>query len=158
MKICNKCREEKPLSDFYKSKRTKDGYKTVCIPCKKGYDLLHLNKETKRKYNQQRESRLKRGQTPERQEDQRNRMLKRRYGITSAQYDEMLKAQNNACFICKGINKDGRRLSVDHNHTTNQIRTLLCGNCNLIVGNCKEDPTILLQVIEYLKLFNSEAP
>lgn len=153
MKLCSACKETKPESDFYKSKKTKDGYRTVCIPCKKAYDALHINKENKALYNKQREARLKRGSQPERQEDQRNRMLMRRYGITSTQYDKMLAEQNGVCFICKGCNKDGRRLSVDHDHTTNQIRALLCGNCNLVVGNCKEDITVLLQTIDYLKAF-----
>jgi len=33
MKICIKCGEEKPLTDFYKSKQNKDGYVGMCKSC-----------------------------------------------------------------------------------------------------------------------------
>ncbi len=155
IKRCRVCDQQKPITEFYKSKRTKDGYNNICKPCKRSYDDCHINKENKRKYNREREIKLQRWKSPERQRDQRNRNLKRRYDLTGEQYDSMLTDQQGLCFICKSTNKDGRGLSVDHNHTTNEVRALLCGNCNLIVGNCKEDPAILLQVIEYLKLFNA---
>ena len=32
-KICGRCKQEKPLTEFYKSKR--DGYRSRCIPCDK---------------------------------------------------------------------------------------------------------------------------
>ena len=32
-KICYKCREEKPLEEFYKNKTTKDGRKSACKIC-----------------------------------------------------------------------------------------------------------------------------
>lgn len=32
-KTCTKCKELKPLSEFRKQSRTKDGYKYVCKPC-----------------------------------------------------------------------------------------------------------------------------
>jgi len=31
MKICSKCKQERPVSEFYKSKR--DGYRSRCKPC-----------------------------------------------------------------------------------------------------------------------------
>lgn len=34
-KQCSKCKEEKPLSEFSKNKRTKDGYHFYCKDCKK---------------------------------------------------------------------------------------------------------------------------
>jgi len=32
-KICTKCNQDKPLSEFRKQSNTKDGLKYVCIPC-----------------------------------------------------------------------------------------------------------------------------
>lgn len=40
---------------------------------------------------------------------------------------------------------------IDHNHTTNRFRGLLCVSCNFGIGNLKEDPVILSNAIEYLK-------
>ena len=34
-KICSRCREEKPLSEFYTSTVTKDGYRPQCKACSK---------------------------------------------------------------------------------------------------------------------------
>ena len=36
-KICNKCNKEKPLSEFSKNKRMKDGYLNQCKECR--YEL-----------------------------------------------------------------------------------------------------------------------
>jgi len=36
-KVCNKCNVEKPLSDFYKRKDSKDGYRGECKDCKNEY-------------------------------------------------------------------------------------------------------------------------
>jgi hypothetical protein len=33
MKVCNKCRKEKPLNEFYKLRRSKDGLQGKCKPC-----------------------------------------------------------------------------------------------------------------------------
>lgn len=35
MKICSKCKEKKPLVEFYKNKTKKDGHANRCIGCKK---------------------------------------------------------------------------------------------------------------------------
>ena len=48
-KICNKCNEEKEISDFYKDKTKKDGYMKSCKSCKKDYGSINkdeiLNKK-----------------------------------------------------------------------------------------------------------------
>ena len=55
--------------------------------------------------------------------------LKSKYGITLEQYDAMLVAQNGVCALCfRPPSK--YRLAVDHNHTTGQVRKLLCNGCN----------------------------
>ncbi|MFF1593111.1 endonuclease domain-containing protein [Streptomyces sp. NPDC058286] len=47
--------------------------------------------------------------------------------------------------------KPDQRLCVDHNHTTNAIRDLICTNCNHALGKAKEDPAILRAMAEYLE-------
>jgi hypothetical protein len=61
--------------------------------------------------------------------------IQMRYGITQEQYEEMLSEQNGGCAIC-GITEatNGRRLAVDHDHQTGEVRGLLCNNCNVAVG------------------------
>jgi len=50
-----------------------------------------------------------------------------------------------------GVNKNGRRLCVDHNHKTNKIRGLLCKDCNLILGFAKDSVGTLLTAVTYLR-------
>lgn len=61
----------------------------------------------------------------------RDYTFKRLYGITLTQYRELLKKQNNRCALCHNPEvKFKKRLSVDHNHKTGQVRALLCLGCN----------------------------
>lgn len=75
----------------------------------------------------------------------------KRYGITVAQYNELILKQNGVCAICK-TEGNKQSLSVDHSHETGKIRGLLCHNCNLAIGLCHDDIAILKASIEYLAL------
>ena len=84
---------------------------------------------------------------------------KRAYGLLPEDYDDMLKKQNNKCKICLvDFNDealtftDGRCIaSVDHCHTTNKVRGLLCSLCNRGLGHFKDNIKLLTQAINYLK-------
>ena len=82
------------------------------------------------------------------------RMIKRVYGITPEQYNEMLSKQGGKCSICGEENPGGRRLSIDHNHTTGQIRRLLCVKCNAGIGNFRENIALMERAIQYIKDFS----
>jgi len=56
------------------------------------------------------------------------------YGITPEQFSAMKERQNNLCFICGNPPQEGKSLGVDHNHTTGEIRVLLCVGCNWLAG------------------------
>jgi hypothetical protein len=75
------------------------------------------------------------------------------YGVTEAQYVEMLEQQGHACAICESTDWAGRHGSphVDHDHVTGVVRGLLCGNCNNGLGHFKDDPARLLAAIAYLE-------
>jgi hypothetical protein len=75
-------------------------------------------------------------------------MLKGKYQIESIEeFEEKLELQNGRCAICQRAMK---RPCVDHNHTTGQIRALLCVQCNAMIGNSYEDKSILESAIKYL--------
>jgi len=82
----------------------------------------------------------------------RKNQLKKKYGITPEQYDELLIKQKGCCAIC-GIHqtKFKNRLSVDHDHTTGIIRGLLCPTCNWMLGLNKDNVHILIKTILYLE-------
>ncbi len=75
--------------------------------------------------------------------------LRRRYGITDADYQRQLTLQANECAICRTTLGD-KALHVDHNHETGQLRGLLCNHCNLGLGHFRDSPDRLAAAIAYL--------
>lgn len=53
----------------------------------------------------------------------------REYGITVAQYEEMVRLQGGVCAIC-GKAPTTIRLHADHDHKTRRVRGALCFYCN----------------------------
>lgn len=82
--------------------------------------------------------------------------LRRAYGISIEQYNDMLKAQGNVCAICakpeaNEIKGSTVSLAVDHDHATGAIRALLCSNCNRGLGLFNEDLRLLDAAKAYLE-------
>lgn len=95
---------------------------------------------------------------PENKERQWSTQILKLYNITSEQYYEMEKQQNNCCKICKTKNPggSGKRWAIDHyNDEYNKpiVRGLLCSHCNQGMGHFKHDTLLLEEVIKYLKSF-----
>lgn len=119
-KFCQKCKEEKPHEDF--DKQGDFGLRPNCKSCtKKNYELSHSYEYR----------------------------IEKRYGLSMEQYEKMEQEQNRGCAIC-GQRDEGRRLVVDHCHTTQQVRGLLCNHCNTAIGAFKDDPRLLLKAAKYL--------
>lgn len=78
--------------------------------------------------------------TPQAKTTRRSYDLERRVGITLETYDEMFASQGGLCAICNQPetrrHKNGElfRLAVDHCHKTDEVRALLCGRCNTMLG------------------------
>lgn len=86
--------------------------------------------------------------------------LKKNYGVSLEWYESQKKLQNNLCAICKNpetakIRETIKELSVDHNHKTEQIRGLLCSDCNRGLGLFKESILYLESAIKYLENYHS---
>ena len=134
MKTCTRCNETKNLADFYNHKNTKDKKTSQCKACFKIHEQnWRINNPEKYK------------------ESCRKRNLQRDYGITQDDYIVMYKKQEGKCACC---GKEQKTLVVDHNHTTNAIRELLCPQCNTALGLLKEDINIMQSLIEYTRKHN----
>ena len=71
--------------------------------------------------------------------------------LSKAEYEALLQAQNNACAICRrSVEETNRSLHVDHDHTTNLVRGLLCAKCNLGLGYFKDNINNLDAAKSYL--------
>lgn len=60
--------------------------------------------------------------------------LKKKYGLTVEEYDQMLADQDGHCAICPVEPTPTKRLAVDHCHKTGKVRSLLCHTCNNHLG------------------------
>ena len=82
--------------------------------------------------------------------------LKRKYGLTPEEYDEMLRTQHGVCAIC--CEKPGDLpLHVDHDHTTGKVRGLLCIRCNNALGLFQESHALFQAAAHYLDPPDPEA-
>lgn len=79
---------------------------------------------------------------------------KRRYGIDNIRFQELLAAQDGKCGMCKMPHEPSDQqtgLDVDHDHSTNRVRGLLCQRCNKGLGLLQDSIEVLLAGIEYLR-------
>lgn len=152
MKQCTKCKEIKELTQFYKNKVLPDGHACWCKKCQityeKGYRRTPEGLASARK----RRSKY-REKNRERETDWQ---LKTQYGITLNDYERMFTQQNGVCAICKQpestkYREKIRRLCVDHNHRTKEIRELICHRCNRGLGFFRDEIPLLEFAITYLK-------
>lgn len=74
-----------------------------------------------------------------------------RYGLAPGQYDEMVRAQDDRCAICRTPDAGGRRWHVDHDHGTGKVRGLLCSSCNLGIGKMQDNPARLRAAAAYIE-------
>jgi hypothetical protein len=73
------------------------------------------------------------------------------YGLSPAETDQLLACHGGKCAICGAAPAAGRRLHIDHDHKTHEIRGCLCSRCNTAVGLFRDDCRILAAAIDYLK-------
>ena len=74
-----------------------------------------------------------------------------RYGLTSNDLAEMLKAQDGLCAICRSLDYPTGRLVVDHDHSDGKVRGLLCGPCNTALGLFRDSRGRLIRALRYLR-------
>src|SRR5579872_1137166 len=84
----------------------------------------------------------------------------RNIGMTEDLYYQLLEKQKGLCAIC-GMPETRRsrsgvlcRLSVDHDHTTDKVRALLCHQCNVGIGNFDDNEELLIKAANYVKQHN----
>jgi hypothetical protein len=153
MKSCVKCDTPKPATDFLPNRN-------MCNDCRRAYQRDHYQRNRERKlaaarkwFDDNRDKRKAYLATRVEQDRKWNKSYKlmRNYGITLEEHDEILASQGGVCQVCKTDNPGGRGWCVDHNHTTDHVRSILCPKCNLLIGLARESPLILQNAATYLE-------
>ena len=125
LKKCSDCQKDLPWNEF--SYKVYEGLRYLRSKCKScsttawsSWAELHPEYKNKKLHS-------------DRKGHAENKKYHRR-GITKAQYICMVEEQNNLCAICCLPSKNSKELCIDHNHATNQVRGLLCKECNRALG------------------------
>lgn len=165
MKVCSKCKKLKPVGKFYVNRRAKDGLASECKLChneasrKWSKANPERDKENRRKWHKANPEKAKesvrkwkRANPEEAKKIARRARLISSYGLTTEEYDKLLKKQGGVCAICGRYRRESRygRLCVDHNHSTGEVRGLVCSLCNIAIGAVQEDLATLRKMIVYL--------
>lgn len=74
----------------------------------------------------------------------------RTFGVPHGGYGALRDAQQGLCAICRRATGARRRLAVDHDHRTGEVRGLLCSPCNRLLGHLRDDPVALIRAALYL--------
>ena len=129
-KLCNKCNVIKSIDEFHLHKKRSDGRQTQCKECRKEIDAKRQVSGYWRK-----------------------KSLKSLYNISESEYNVLLASQNQQCFICKTtvFSGHGQKAHVDHDHNDNQVRGLLCTNCNRGLGFFSDNIDKLSAAVHYLQ-------
>lgn len=133
----------------------------VCtVEHRRGVKAAEKLKARKKEQSRLEQLRLSRQQRAARPLEAKHKDLMKDFGITLDDYNRMLEEQGGVCAICKQPEtifdrRIGRlrNLAVDHDHTTGQVRKLLCTRCNQGIGNLQESADRLQSAIDYLRQF-----
>lgn len=78
----------------------------------------------------------------------------RSYGMTEQTFMAMLNRQADKCAICRCVMDEP---CVDHDHTSGQVRAILCHSCNRGIGLLADDPARLRSAADYVERHRSVA-
>lgn len=183
VKFCNYCKETKNSSDFYYKKDRKDNLDTYCKICTLSKNKILYNKKesykkTRKEYKIKNKEKIAQKEKEYRKVNKekikirvekyindnreiiKNKVIFKKYGLTSQEYNNLLLECNNLCSICKNSettkhrNGNIKSLSIDHCHKTGKVRSLLCTNCNIVLGKFNDSIKLFENTISYLKKYN----
>ncbi|WP_457457244.1 endonuclease VII domain-containing protein [Streptomyces sp. TE5632] len=173
MKRCSRCGESKPRAAFTGNRAAREGLRAYCRKCWAGYHRarqLARGKKVRPRVEAPEGHKFcrSRGETKPHSEWHRNAgasdglltsckacradkgragRLKRKYGITEAERDELIASQGGACCICLSA----PAAHVDHCHKTGRVRGVLCFSCNAALGQFKDRPDAIRRAAAYVE-------
>lgn len=150
IKMCKRCKKERPLRTFSKCSGSKGGRKHVCNKCRSFGNFMRTNPtpDAIRKYKENYRQRENRDPN----EPNRWKALRTKYGLSKSRYETFERQQEYRCAICRTDRPGGRFdvLVVDHCHDTGRVRGLLCNACNVALGRFGDTPDAIRKVYEYV--------
>jgi Recombination endonuclease VII len=140
--LCSKCGKERD-----------GGHKSYCKACMAAY--VKKNRNGNREAYNIYQSAYQKAHPEYQAEWQYKAKLKANFGLTMEDVERMFQEQDGKCAICfreiilRNKNKFNSA-AVDHDHTTGEVRGLLCGHCNKALGLVGDSVDVLRRAIWYL--------
>lgn len=153
-KVCTKCHLEKSLeNDFSKHPHTLDGRSSWCRAC---FREWHTKYEYERRHNPETRTLVlvkdKRSNQKRTSLDHRRNNLKKQYGLSLSQWEQLFEKQGRKCSACGNLEPSGKKgWATDHDHETGKIRGILCQPCNMALGLLQDSIGRLEKLMAYLK-------
>lgn len=143
LKKCKTCNVDYPLESYqFLIKKTNQlSTRNECIKCrnKKRSSKILERMKVDNDYSIHRKRMMK------------NATLKKTFGITLIEYENIIEFNKNKCPICNtNVDELSKSPHVDHCHSSNKIRGILCTNCNTGLGLFKDNKEALAKAIKYL--------
>ncbi len=157
IKICSRCKIPKSIDCFDRNRTKKDGHQGRCKVCrseherqpgfkekrviyrhqyylknieklrKKRKEYCDTHREWKRTYDRQWQKIHKEARSI----ISKRHYYKKHYGLTVEEKKDMYVLQNGICFLCPNpLPKEWIKANIDHDHSNNVVRKLLCDSCN----------------------------
>jgi len=141
-KKCKDCGETKPIVEFYVN--PKSGPQACCKPCA-------VNRAAaQRKANPELARRRSREWVRRNPDKRRANHDRWKYGVPVGFRQTLWASQHGCCAIC-GTAITAEAGHIDHDHTTNRIRGMLCWGCNKGLGAFKDSIENLTMAAGYLQ-------
>jgi Autographiviridae endonuclease VII len=139
-KACKSCGVGKDFSKFGRLSTSMGGFTAKCLEC-----LRELDKKRYQENPEKRKLQVKWG------------AIKSKFGLSEKQWNDLFESQGRACAIChvpfifSEKKENSANPCVDHNHSSNKVRGLLCKLCNQGIGLLRDDPSIVARAAIYLR-------
>ena len=117
-----------------------------CTVCNKILPLTEFHKRTYPSGNTGLQHKCRKCSTTVRKEYYKpHEKTRRKLGITEEQYEALMTTTH--CQICQ---VPLTKKCIDHCHTTNKVRGVLCNNCNTALGLVGDNTETLTRMVDYL--------
>lgn len=149
-KVCNGCGKILPISEYglRKQKNGKKISRSRCKECRANYSRDRLKahpekvKESSRRWAKK---------NPDRVRMWAIRSRWKKLGYDPDYIEKLILEYDGVCQICG----EDKKLALDHDHNTGNIRGFLCNNCNMGIGKFRDNTDLLKKAIDYLKSNNN---
>lgn len=128
-RVCVRCSETRELGEFPRDARGLEGRARDCKRCRNAYVREWAKENHERTKDARREAEV-RG----------------RYGDAGLEVLRRIR-EGESCEVC---GEHTPRMAIDHDHSSGEVRGLLCSKCNTALGLLKDDPDRILSLLAYL--------